>query len=127
MANPSFTTNGNVRFGAPISGIIRATSNLALNRTSNAKALPTTTGDVGFTSGVRMAELSLTLYVIRGSAQARTLVAAFESQTPMPYDFYDGNEHHTGNGVIATLNITSQTNEAIEYACSIAASDGDSA
>lgn len=126
MANPQFTTNAYVRFGAPISGVIRATTNLSLARTSNAKAIPTTTGEVGFTSGVRMSELSLTLHVIRGSAQHKALVAAFEAQEPMSFDLFDGNSNHKGTCVIGTLNVTSQTNEAIEYACTLAAADGTS-
>lgn len=126
MANPAFATNAYLRLGAPISAVVRVTSQLSLNRSSNAKAIPTTTGEVGFTSGVRMSEVSFTVLVARGSTQQRALVAAFESQTPMPFNFYDGNSNHAGTGVIASLNATSSTNEAIEYAFTMAAADGTS-
>lgn len=126
MANPAFATNAYLRFGAPISAVVRVTSQLSLNRSSNAKAIPTTTGEVGFTSGVRMSEASFTVLVTRGSTQQKALVAAYEAQEPMPFDYYDGNSNHKGTGVIASLNISSQTNEAIEYAFTMAAADGTS-
>jgi hypothetical protein len=126
MANPQFATNAYLRFGAPISAVVRVTTQLAVNRSSNAKAIPTTTGEVGFTSGVRMSELSFTALCTRGSTQQRGLVAAFEAQTPMPYVYNDGNMDHPGTGVISGLNITSQTNEAIEYSFTLAGADGTS-
>jgi hypothetical protein len=125
MAAPQFTSNATLRLGGDI-GLLRATTQLDVSRSSGAKMIPCTTGERGFTTGVSSAEVSCTIHVIRDSLQHKRLVAVFESQEVISYDYFDGSMHHPGDGVIGTLKISSQVNEAISYDISMAGADGTS-
>lgn len=122
MTAPQFTSNATLRLGGDI-GMLRATTNLGNNRSSGAKMVPCTTGERGFTTGVSSAEVSCTLHVIAGSTQHKRLVQIYEAQEVISYDYFDGSLHHVGNGVIGTLSIQSQVNEAISYEISMSAAD----
>ncbi len=122
MAAPQITSNATLRLGGEI-GLLRASTQLSNNRASGAKMVPCTTGERGFTTGVSSAEVSCTVHVIAGSTQHRRLVEVFEAQQVVSYDYFDGSLHHVGNGVIGTLNVSSQVNEAISYEFSMAAAD----
>jgi hypothetical protein len=123
MALPQFTSNATLSLGGGI-GLLRATSSLSHDRTTGGKIIPTTTGEKGFTSGVETGEISVTVNVIKGSSQHRALVALFESQQPASYDYFDGLLHHPGDGLITSLSVKSETNDAITYSLSIAAAPG---
>lgn len=122
MAAPQFTSNATLRLGGDI-GLLRATTQLSVNRSSGAKMVPCTTGERGFTTGVSSAEVSCTIHVIAGSVQHSKLIEVYEAQEVISYDYFDGSKHHVGNGVIGSLNISSQVNEAISYEFSMAAAD----
>lgn len=123
MALPQFTSNATLSLGGGI-GLLRATSSLSHDRTTGGKIIPTTTGDKGFTSGVETADISITVNVIKGSSQQRALVARFESQQPTSYDYFDGLLHHTGDAIIASLSVKSETNDAITYSLTIPCAPG---
>lgn len=122
MPSPQFGSNGYIRLGTL--GVLRATTDISVGRNSNAKTVPTTTGDVGFTAGVRMSEVSCTVMCTIGSQQQLDLNTMFENQTVTKYDFFDGSIHHNGVGIIDSMTVASKTNEAIEYSLKISAADG---
>jgi hypothetical protein len=122
MAAPQFTSNATLRLGGDI-GLLRASTNLSNNRSSGAKMVPCTTGERGFTTGVSSAEISCTIHVVKDSLQHKKLVEVYEAQQVISYDYFDGSLHHNGDGVIGSLNIQSQVNEAISYEFSMSAAD----
>jgi hypothetical protein len=124
MASPLFGSNAFVRCGTPLSAVIRNTTDISIERASGAKATPTTTGEVGFSSGVRMASLSFTTAQTNGSVQQKTLTQLYEAQTPADWEVVDGNIRHQCRGVIESISVSSKVNEVIEYAVKIAAADG---
>ena len=125
MPSPQFGSNAYIKFGGGI-GVVRATTDISLGRNSNAKVTPTTTGDVGFSTGVRMAEVTCTIACTIGSQQQRDLNTLYENGTPFDYDAFDGNIHHIGRGVMDSLTMSSKTNDVIEYSLKISAADGKS-
>ncbi len=128
MPAPQFASNGFLEIIAPTGigpiGVLRATTDITVGRNSNAKTTPTTTGDVGFSTGVRMAEVSATVMCTIGSQQQRNLEALFESQFPFDYRAHFGDRKHSGRGVIDSYSISSKTNDVIEYSLKISAADG---
>ena len=124
MAAPQFTSNATLRLGGDI-GLLR--DNAARRESPRAaRNDPMYDGRARIHHGVSSAEVSCTIHVIRDSLQHKRLVAVFESQEVISYDYFDGSMHHPGDGVIGTLKISSQVNEAISYDISMAGADGTS-
>lgn len=122
MPSPQFATNPYIRIGSL--GVLRCTTKLDIERTSNAKVTPTTTGEVGFSSGIPLAELSLTVLCVIGSSQQRQFVGLYDKQEPFDYDYFDGNLHHVGRGILSGCSVSGSVNEVVEYSVKISAADG---
>jgi len=120
-----FVETPNPGSGPPI-GTLRCTTDVPFGRNSIAKTTPTTTGDVGFSTGVRMSEVTTTVAATVGSQQHKNLIALYESQLPFDFKVNDGVAMHPGTGVIDSLSVSSKTNEVIEYSIKISAADGKS-
>lgn len=128
MPAPQFASNGFLEIVAPSGigpiGVVRNTTDITVGRNSNAKTTPTTTGDVGFSTGVRMAEVSCTIACEVNSAQQRNIEALYESQLPFDYRGHFGGRKQKGRGVIDSMSLSSKTNDVIEYSLKISAADG---
>lgn len=124
MAAVNFASNGFLSFGEPIGAVLRCTTDISLELTSNAKATPTTTGEVGFSSGVSMGSLSTTVSVEIGSAQQLALLRVYQDQTPVNAVLHAGGRKHPFFGIIDSVSISSRTNEVIEYAIKMTGKDG---
>jgi hypothetical protein len=128
MPAPQFASNGFLEIVSPSGigpiGVLRNTTDITVGRNSNAKTTPTTTGDVGFSTGVRLSEVSCTVACEIGSAQQANLEALFESQRPFDYRGHFGNRKQSGRGVIDSMSLSSKTNDVIEYSLKISAADG---
>jgi len=130
MPAPRFASNAFIEINntgaVPPIGTLRCTTDISIGRNSNAKATPTTTGEVGFSTGVGMSEVTTTVAVQIGLTQHRNLISLYESKKPFDFKVNDGLATHPGTGVIDSLTVSSKTNEVIEYSIKISAADGKS-
>ena len=83
MPAPRFASNAFIEINnvgaVPPIGTLRCTTDISIGRNSNAKATPTTTGEVGFSTGVGMSEVTTTVAVQIGpdkAAEIATSIAA---------------------------------------------------